>query len=158
MNTPGRTRKAVEIQFHSDNATGTDAHPAINVKYRGSYNPATYDNLTDGQREGVWNNCVESFWEQAGTIAHEHGYSGVFSEGRSGGWLVPYYQYADGKLSLKYVGQGPALGYPSYPDVEDRTERQRFVRFRKDITRLLASVPDMLKSEADFIREVVSEA
>jgi hypothetical protein len=161
MNTPrkGRTKQATEIQFHSDSATGSNAHPAINVKYYGSYD-STYDDLTPDQTQQVWDSCVESFWEQAQEIAHEHGYSGVFSEGRSGGWLVPYFQLtADGKDKFyNWPGQGGKLGYPQFPDVEIKANRTRFIRFQKAIRKMLDYVPEMLASEARFIKECENEA
>jgi len=89
----GRSRaakRAKDIHFHSDNMLGTDGHPAIKVKYYGSA-PSEY----------AWDATVEDFWFSAKMIAHEHGYSGVFSEGRSGGWLVPFSQYQNGKLKTR---------------------------------------------------------
>ena len=142
MNTPKvgrskRAKQAQEIQFHRED--WRDSHPAINVKYRG-----------DAPSEYAWDATVEQFWFHATTIAHEHGYSGVFSEGRSSGWLVPFYQYAGNKLQKfsQWPGQGPDYGYPTYPDVNDSKERKRFIRFQKDILELLDSVPQMLADNA----------
>ena len=71
-------------------------------------------------------------------LAVEHGYSGVFSEGRSDGWLVPYTQHdSTGKLVTRWTGQGPDKGYPVYPDVENKAERRRFIKFRESIEKLL---------------------
>jgi len=152
MNTPkvGRS-KAVKldrtIAFHSDSASfdAKDAHPAINVKYHGAFP----DGGTDEQRTAVWESVVEDFWALATVLAHGRGYSGVFSEGRSGGWLVPFYQFKDGKLGKfnQWPGQGPQYGYPNYPDVFKTSERNRFLAFQRDIKTLLLTVPDMLSVE-----------
>ena len=128
-----RSRK-VEISFHSDNATGSNAHPAINVKIQ----RAPYVDAPEHITAAAWDEAVESFWECAGTFAVEHGYSGVFSEGRSDGWLVPYTQHdSTGKLVTRWTGQGPDKGYPVYPDVENKAERRRFIKFRESIEKLL---------------------
>jgi hypothetical protein len=138
MDTLGRSKAAksrkIEIGFHSDNATGSNAHPAINVKIQ----RAPYVDAPEHITAAAWDGAVEQFWQSAGTLAIEHGYSGVFSEGRSNGWLVPYTQHdAAGKLVTHWTGQGPDKGYPIYPDVEDAKERRQFVMFRTAIEALL---------------------
>src|ERR1051326_143313 len=92
--TLGRSKRAkarkVEIQFHSDGYGQADAHPAINVKVYSRWPEVA--GATDAQREIAYDATVEQWWQRAQEIAHEHGYSGVFSEGRSSGWLLPFYQ------------------------------------------------------------------
>jgi hypothetical protein len=134
----GRSKAAAarraDIQFHSDNATGCNARPAINVKIQ----QAPYVDAPEHITAAAWDEAAESFWKCAGTLAIEHGYSGVFSEGRSNGWLVPYTQHdAAGKLVTHWTGQGPGKGYPIYPNVEDKTERRQFIKFRESIEKLL---------------------
>jgi len=141
MNTQiGRTRKAktktIEISFHSENAfSNVDAHPAINVKV---YSLPEVDAPED-VKESAYGEATETFWSSAQFLAHKHGYSGVFSEGRSSGWCVPFYQIKNGEVQkfASYPGQGPFWGYPTYPDVYDPKERKRFVRFRADLLQLL---------------------
>ena len=142
MNTLGRSKAAksrkVEISFHSDNAAfsapADSFRPAINVKIQ----RAPYVDAPEHITAAAWDEAVESFWECAGTLAVEHGYSGVFSEGRSNGWLVPYTQHdSAGKLITHWTGQGPDKGYPRYPNVEDAKERRQFVTFRTAIDALL---------------------
>ena len=132
-NKAAKSRK-VEISFHSDNATGSDAHPAINVKVR---NLPLVEASEDAQ-QFAWDETVREFWQSANRIAQNHGYSGVFSEGRSDGWLVPYTQHnAAGKLITTWTGQGPDKGYPRYPDMEDGKQRRIFVEFRSAIEGLI---------------------
>jgi hypothetical protein len=138
MDTLGRSKAAksrkIEIGFHSDNATGSNAHPAVNVKIQ----RAPYVDAPEHITAAACDDAVKQFWQSAGTLAIEHGYSGVFSEGRSDGWLVPYTQHdSTGKLVTRGTGQGPDKGYPVYPDVENKTERRRFIKFRESIENLL---------------------
>lgn len=136
--TLGRSKAAksrkVEISFHSDNATGSDAHAAVNVKIRNL--PEV--EASEEARQSAWDQAVMEFWYSANLIAQNHGYSGVFSKGRSDGWLVPYTQHdSSGKLATRWTGQGPDKGYPRYPDMEDSKQRQVFVVFRADIEGLI---------------------
>lgn len=162
MNTPkvGRSKQAkrdkeVVITFHSDNATGSDAHPAVNVKYQSYLNAGEFEETaTPKQREQAWESVVTTFWNDAALIAEEYGYSGVFSEGRSSGWLVPYTQHdARGTLIHNWTGQGPEKGYPVFPDVYVSRERRTFVAFRRKIEALLETVPDMFQQEIKSIIE-----
>lgn len=143
LNKVGRSKAAkarkIEITFHADNG---QAHPAINVKVR---EWPLVEGLDESVAERAYDAPVETFWRDAQSIAHLHGYTGVFSEGRSGGWLVPYYRYINGKLQQweDSPGQGPDKGYPTYPDVNELTERKRFVRFREEILDLLYAMPGL---------------
>jgi hypothetical protein len=142
MNTLGRSKAAksrkVEISFPSDSAAfsapADSFRPAVNVKIQ----RAPYVDAPEHITATAWDEAVESFWKCAGALAVEHGYSGVFSEGRSSGWLVPYTQHnSAGKLVTHWTGQGPDKGYPIYPNVEDKTERRQFIKFRESIEKLL---------------------
>lgn len=119
------------IAFHAEQPAA-QAHPAINVKVRRALETS---DIPEAEAEAIHEGCVEAFWERATEIAHEHGYAGVFSEGRTGGWLLPFYQ--GGQKFHQWPGQGPELGYPSYPDVSEREEERRFRKFRTAINALL---------------------
>lgn len=123
----------------NDAVTLREGHAAINVKvYR-----LESGNADDSARELAWDRTVEQFWDDAKKLAHKRGYAGVFSEGRSGGWCVPFYQRTkDGRSQFHdWPGQGPELGYPSYPDVEHNgAEREKFRAFQRDVRHLLADV------------------
>jgi len=128
-----KSRKA-EIAYHSDNGFSSNLHPAVNVKVLNLPRiDAPEDVLT-----AAWDQTVEEFWAAAEIIAQNNGYSGVFTEGRSDGWLVPYTQHdSAGKLVTHWTGQGPDKGYPRYPSMEDAKQRRVFNQFRADIESLL---------------------
>lgn len=137
----------IQIAFHSDNVTGSNAHPAINCKVHSLPDVDAPETITIP----AYDETVKQFWQLAESIAQNHGYSGVFSEGRSGAWAVPYTQHdASGKLVTDWTGQSPEKGYPVYPNVEDSEERAQFLKFRADIENLLANVPTMY---ADAVAE-----
>ena len=126
-----------EIEFHSDRMF-SEGHPAVNVK---RYRLPSID-ADDDTLEHAFEQTREAFWEEATEIAHERGYSGLFSEGRSGGWMVPFYQKtAKGKDKFhNWPGQGGDLGYPRYPDVSQIGERSRFLAFQRRIQTMLDGV------------------
>jgi hypothetical protein len=153
--TLGRSKAAksrkVEIAFHSDNATGSNAHPAINVKVHNVIDVDAPEEI----RQQAYDGTVAEFWDDAKLIAQNHGYSGVFSEGRSNGWLVPYTQHdSTGKLVTDWTGQGPDKGYPVYPNADDLKERKQFVKFRTDIEGLLRDSMDRYR---DLALELTAE-
>lgn len=117
-----------------------EGHAAINVKV---YNLRTPDGISEQDAERAYEHTVEQFWNDATQAAHERGYCGVFSEGRSGGWLVPYL-WSKGSPKHNYHGgysQGPDVGYPRFPDVEhDSAAREKFRAFERDIRRMLSEV------------------
>lgn len=154
------------IDLHAD-SMGDDPHAAINVKlYGGSFGvlPSRLEPLGEMAYESVqW-----QFWRQATDLAHESGYSDVFAEGRSGGWLVPFYQ--DGMteqeiaerglarhavtrapMLLSWPGQGRKLGYPRYPDMDEIGERSRFRAFQRRIVAMLDDVPAWYAREAQYL-------
>ena len=144
------------IEYHSD-GMGREGHAAINVKvYGGISVDAGYEDYA----EQAWENCVERFWEEATEAAHERGYSCVFSEGRSGGCLVPFYQtLGDGRTKfMSWPGQGGNMGYPVYPDVDQIGERSRFRAFQRTIETMLEAVPMEVAAEAVWLQEQTLEA
>lgn len=160
----------VEISFHGDNPWG-DAHPAIDVKVQRIDVPDEHE--AHGQE--AWETVQVAFWQEATRIAHEYGYSDVFAEGRSGGWLVPYVQEASEEAIAKHgwqvhpetratlwddsPGQGGKWGQPRYVDAEDAIERGTFLAFREKIEALLAEVPQCVLAEAARLAaEAASEA
>lgn len=126
--------------------TTREGQAAINVKV---YRLNTPDGYTEQEAERAWNLTVEQFWSDATQLAHERGYSGVFAEGRSGGWLVPYL-WPKGSPKHSYGGSyspGPDAGYPRYPDVvRDGAERERFRAFERRIRALLTDVQSVYES------------
>jgi hypothetical protein len=67
---------------------------AVNVKDHHAYahEPATADAielLGEDETQAIYEQHQEVFWEDAAAIARDHGFDTVYSEGRSGGWLVP---------------------------------------------------------------------
>ena len=140
--------KTVEVAMHSDNYSGGDAHPAINVKTHHFTRNFAWPDCPEEFEAHAWDILQREWWQEATSIAHVHNYSGVFAEGRSGGWLVPFTQIQGGKVRKFHAweGQGgpvgtPTEGYPIYPDVSDPKERKQFLSFRKDIEDLLERVP-----------------
>lgn len=127
MNTLGR-RAAITMY---------DNHAAVNVKVHGRL--ACNENADDLIRERAWDITVAWFWECAGILAHKRGYAQVFSEGRSGGWCVPFYQQTSAGVTRfeRWPGYGGELGQPYYPDVIKPGEREKFRAFERDIKRLL---------------------
>jgi len=139
------------IEYHSDNMFA-EKHPAINVKYYGLL-PRGNENEDDAYYTYIA--TQQSWWARATEIAHTYGYTGVLSEGRSSGWLLPYYQ-GDNKWD-EWPGQGPTLGYPSYPNMDDPKENERFRKFQKEILDLMKQVPTIYQQELRRISESPSE-
>jgi hypothetical protein len=87
--------KKSDVQFHSE-GYGRNVLPAVNVKY---YGPSLHAKVQDTfkcsqeiaeQALGyVWESACEQFWREAKSYVPEIlGRGEVWSEGRSGGWLV----------------------------------------------------------------------
>lgn len=134
-----------------------EGHAAVNVK---KYNLHTPDGFTEADAERAWDWTVEQFWDDAAQLAHERGYTGVFAEGRSGGWLVPYH-WSKGAPKHQYHGayrQGPDVGYPVFPDVaHDGAERERFRAFERRVRRMLADVQADYEGNLAQAKEVREE-
>jgi hypothetical protein len=62
---------------------------AVNVK-----DPAVYifGPLPEEDAQAIYERYREDFWADATAIARRHGFEGVWSEGRMGGWAVPHPQ------------------------------------------------------------------
>jgi hypothetical protein len=67
----------------------TDSRYRIDVKDRLTYWNMERDNLDDDEVEFIYEMCRQYFWDDARVVARNMGYDDVYSEGRSGGWLVP---------------------------------------------------------------------
>ena len=135
------------IEYHSDGA-GREGHAAINVKVNAHIDVEPYQDYA----EQAWENCVERFWEDATEQAKARGYAGVYSEGRSGGWLVPYHSYYNGLDNAKRRQQS------YYPDVDQIGERSRFRAFQREIEVFVKSVPMEVAAEAAWLQEQTLEA
>ena len=130
-----------------------DGHAAINVRHYGSPELPEED---EPFGEQAYENVRSSWWTDATEMAHERGYSCVFQEGRSGGWLVPFYQ--SGQPFYRWPGQGGALGYPFYPNMDEIGERSRFRAYQRRIVAMLKDVQANIQAEATFLREQALEA
>lgn len=65
---------------------------AVNVKDYSTYFDVNRGALSEDDVEAIYNDVLEAFWDLAQDIAREHGFRGVYSEGRMGGWAQPYPQ------------------------------------------------------------------
>jgi hypothetical protein len=79
----------------SDSITFRDGKPAIDVKDRRTYHQesaevkASIDALPAERVQAIYEDLQSDFWTfSAPERAKEHGYGGVYSEGRSSGWLL----------------------------------------------------------------------
>lgn len=118
-----------------------DSHhgPAINVKDHSLYD---FD-LPEDEAQSIYDGVAARFWEDAGELARDHGYGGVYGEGRMGGWLVPHYP------SGRRVDSVEAL--PG--------ERLTFQTFGAAVVELLDGCRDELRDEmADAVRERAAKA
>jgi hypothetical protein len=117
---------------------------AVNVKSHGRYDYS--DALTWEEAEAVWSWEAERFWDEAEEIAREHGFRGVYSEGRSGGWCVPQPQPSPDSIGhgIEYV-----------PGSEWTAWLKRFRAFEADILALLAEAES---DAAEALREAGRKA
>ena len=77
------------VSWHSE--YHRNPKPAINVKHYFSYNSIRHliDEYGETEYELAYEDCKEAFWEHyAQEVSERFGYGKVYSEGRSGGWLV----------------------------------------------------------------------
>lgn len=112
----------------------------INVKCPTAYRWADNIEATDSQRERAWNFTQRAFWDDAERLAQEHGYAGVYSAGRSDGWLIPY--------------RNATFAEYRYPDPNDAEDCERFERFAESVEALLNDAPTFY---ADTLAEIVRE-
>ena len=122
---------------------GSPTAMSVNVKYHDGI-----DTEDEQAADMIWNVVQEEWWDLATEIAHEYGYSGVFANGRQGGWLTPYFQ---GAKHYHWKGQGGNLGYPRYPSFDSRSEVKNFIEFAEEIESALENVPDMIKDEIEWL-------
>lgn len=146
----------LDIEYHSDGSYGT-RHAAINVKVHW-FNKAQKLN-TYYERIGIdynefseimwytFEGMAELFWEDANDQAKDFGFQKVYSEGRSGGWLVPYPYITEDELE------------------EDSTLVDRYLSFREKIRETVDGADDEMvflmkedwaEREKDFLRKSVS--
>lgn len=111
---------------------------AVNVKDRGRpYGADEVDEargiLTDDEIEAVYRQAQEGYWLDLTEIAQaDHGFTDVYSEGRSGGWAVPHPQ----------------------PDEDDPADVARFRAFERAA---LALMDDAREHFAELLAERVAE-
>ena len=129
------------IEYHSD-GVGREGHAAVNVKDHGRY--TIPDNLEQYQ-QAAWELCAEVFWEDAAELAKECGYAGVYSEGRSDGWLVPYHSSAYNTRDLSLIRQ-----WSYCPDVDEIGERSRFRAFQRRIEEMVSNIGASVRHECQF--------
>jgi hypothetical protein len=125
-----------DIEYHSEHFSSR--HAAVNVKVYSNFRKT--DKLIPfferiGIEEEEFNNLAEStldilkifFWEdEIQTIGKECGFNKVWSEGRSGGWAVPYPYISEEDLRL------------------DKDLRKRFFKFQKEVRSIVDGVDDTI--------------
>jgi len=115
---------------------------AVNVKDLGHYwysDPRfaklDRDIITDDVAQMLYDQMAADFWNfDAGQIAEEYGYGKVYSEGRSGGWLI--------------VENAPELDacdpcYGDDPTNGQCADCQRWLEFAERIRELVDGAPDV---------------
>lgn len=135
-----------KIEYHRL-GYGYESVPAINIKYHGGI-PINEEIEADCNRLGIDAYDVHQqafernqmlFWEDANDTAQEFGFDEVFSEGRSGGWLIVAYR----------VGKRLA-----YPNMEDQPDRRNFLAFRERIQHMLTNIDWLM---LDQMQQIVLE-
>lgn len=136
-----------------------DGHPAINVKcYRG-FDTELASKLGDLELRDVEESVQAEWWRQAEAEAHELGFDGVFSAGRSGGWLQPFWQTGGpfgGNTGKPWKGQGAEKEFPRFPDMSVYAHRRKVEALARRLARLMNEVPDMFDVEARRLLAEVS--
>ena len=94
--------------------------------------------LTEQEVEWAYEDCQQQFWEDANELAREHGYKAVYSEGRSGGWLVIDPQ-------------------PRMDDMWEHEQEEWIAEFAKFIEAAKSLRDDCITSAPDWIAEVRDE-
>lgn len=105
---------------------------AVNVKDHEKYT-IEQGLMTDYEVERLYDAHVSAFWSEAEEIAHEHGFTHIYSEGRMGGYAKPFPQPQTGGM------------------VSDEAAEwlyERFRPFERDILGL------MEEARADFLSEL----
>lgn len=106
---------------------------AVNVKDHERY---TYEqgSMTDDEVERLYDAHVSMFWNEAGEIAREHGFTDLYSEGRMGGYALPVPQ--------------PLYIANMWDHEVEAWMRDQFRPFERDILGL------MTEARADFLSEL----
>ncbi len=71
---------------------------AMNIKYHGVTRL-----MSDEEYIQAYDLATESFFNTASEVCHIYGYGGYTLEGRSGGWLVPFYTVDHTPSKMAYV-------------------------------------------------------
>lgn len=111
----------------------------------------------DEQRQRAWDAMGRDWHCEAQDISHACGFSGVFTVGRSGGYLQPFNQHGGpfgGSNGKEWPGQGGTYGYPSHPSMLDAGDARKVNAFAASIGALLARAPDMF---AAHLAEIISD-
>lgn len=108
-----------------------DCGAAVYVKTHGMTFPS---GGSDAQRQRAWDATAENWWENASTLAEQHGYSGASACGRLNGWCAPY----DESVDDSHRSNGGRV-----VTFEDDENAPRFVAFAQAIADMLAAVPRM---------------
>lgn len=135
------------IELHSEDGWGAVLHMAVNVKLYGELEAP--EETPDEVLRMAYDFTRESWWYEAARVAHEAGFSGVTSEGRSGGWCVPFFATEDGKLVGSYPDDRKNLR-PVYPELGDPSDVAQFLWFQRGIETLMTSY----SLQERFLREV----
>lgn len=133
-----------EVEFHSDYGYGP-RHAAVNVKVYSSYPKSSkmqdyFERLGwsedefEKEAESILEGMQHFFWnEDVQEIAKEHGFEKVHSEGRSGGWAVPY----------------PTMGEEDFED--DPELVKRFLAFQTAVKAEVNGVDDAIFEELKYL-------
>ena len=126
--------------------------------YGFAYNVKVYRPLpnvggeTEELRERAWESAQRDWWADAEQLAKAVGFSGVYSAGRSGGYIVPYWN-----------GQpaGPDLfgyyGDDAHGREFDAAMEERLQAFEAGIGEMMAEVPARFKAELEWLIERAAE-
>ena len=132
--------KQVSIAMHSDRFG--PRHMAVNVKVYTGW--PEVEGATEAQQQQAYDWTVEDFWNTAEELALACNFDGVYSEGRMGGWAVPYY--------------GEAKHSPQYPELDNADHRKDFIKFQGMIEDLLTSCKEYYRESLQgLVDEVTAE-
>jgi hypothetical protein len=118
---------------------------AVNVKDHSQYDPRT-SVLEEDELQAIYSARQEDFWELAQFVAQAHGFKGVYSEGRMGGWAVPHPQPSEDSVGpgIEYVGANLAVW-----------EHERFRPFEREILSLMSAIVEEFN---DDVSEAIERA
>lgn len=110
---------------------------AVNVKDHTLY--GDHEPLTDREAQIIYDQVAQAFWDDAELIAHDNGFTDVYSEGRSGGWAVPQPQ-------------------PAVDDIWPHELAAWVKRFRKFEVDILALLEDTREDFTQDLAEAIDKA